>query len=152
MKFLIFLSILLVLFATKLVHSQNISTISIGICEIIKKFYTKYSRNLDIIDFGGTQSELVGQIMKNVNDSMTLAVQSRVNWDKWNRHIENQSILLFENFQNLSHFTNKDLLLMRYLYPIRLIVYYPNIEIRELWKLRTDTFTAHYYYFIVFNA
>jgi len=64
----------ILLFCIKLILTQNISVLSIGICEIIEKFYTKYSRNLDIIDFGGAHSELVGQIMKNANNSMAITL------------------------------------------------------------------------------
>ena len=64
--------VILVIICNKLAISQNISAISIAICEIIDKFYAKYSQNLDIIDFDGSNSELVGHIMKNVNNSMTL--------------------------------------------------------------------------------
>lgn len=38
---------------------------------------------------------------------------------------------------------------MRYLNPIRLIVYYPNAKANEILRIRTDTFIAHYYYFII---
>ena len=71
--FLILLNFILLL-STKLALTQNISVLSIGICEIIEKFYTKYSRNLDIIDFGGAHSELIGEIIKNVNNSMAITL------------------------------------------------------------------------------
>jgi len=59
--------------------------------------------------------------------------------------------LLFDKFKNLSDFTNKDLFDIRYLNPIRLIVYYPNASIEEIEHLRLDKVISHYYYFIVTN-
>ena len=146
--FLVFQSLILALIGIKLALNLNISVISIGICEIIENFYTKYSRNLDIIDFGGTNDELIGQIMKNVNSSMAITIQTRINWKKCNKKIENQSILLFESFKNLSYFTDRDLMFMQYLNPIRLIVYYPNADVYDIFTLRTDTWILHYFYFI----
>ena len=50
----------------------NTTLLSLSICDVIEKFYSKFSRNIDIIDINGSQSELVGKILENLNNSMTV--------------------------------------------------------------------------------
>jgi len=79
---------------------HNITILSISICEIIENFYTKYSRNVDIIDIGGSQGDLVGKIMENLNNSMTVTLQKTPQKPS-HFIVENPSILLFKNFSSV---------------------------------------------------
>lgn len=60
------------IFHAKLTSSVEISTLSLSVNEIIDEFYSKNSRNVDFIDFGGTQGDLVEKIMENLDNSITL--------------------------------------------------------------------------------
>ena len=140
-----------ILLHTKPAKSQNISTLSISICEIIEQFYTKYSRNVDIIDFGGAQGELVTKIMENLNNSMTVTVQKTRNPQMWTKRLQNQSILLFENFLDLLNFNTNVLMEMQYTNPIRILVYCYDATEFILSKLKTDLLLASYFYFIIFD-
>ena len=140
-----------ILLHTKLVNTQNISALSISICEIIEQFYTKYSRNVDIIDFGGSQGELVTKIMENLNNSMTVTVQQMRNTQKWTKKLKDQSILLFHFFRDLQDFNIKDLMEMQYISPIRFLVYCQNVTEWMLSRLKTNLVIPPYYYFILFD-
>jgi hypothetical protein len=122
---------------------------SIAICEIIQKFYTEYSRNLDIIDFGGSHDELITEIMKNINNSMAVTVQKRKYWKTWLHTKRSQSIYLFNNFQDLSHFNDMKLIDVQFLNPTKIIGYYPNASEFDLATLDTMLAIIPLYYFIV---
>jgi len=127
MKFLALQIIVLVLLFINESQSEDLSTLSIAICEIIDKFYTKYSRNLDIVDFGGSNENLVGQIIKNNKALMPMTIEKRgTEWRRWLNKISNQSILLFRNFENFTHFHETYLIEMLYSNPIKFLVYFPN--------------------------
>lgn len=147
MKLIYLISVTIIIFKSS--NPQNTSIISIAICEIIRNFYTKYSRNVDIIDFGGSQGELVEKIMKNLNNSMTVTLKKLHNSQVWTNRLKNQSILLFSNFEDFDNFNKKDLIELEYIYPIRFLVYCKNVEEFELSKLKTDLVIVPYYYFII---
>jgi hypothetical protein len=140
------------LLLTKSVSCQNISLISISICGIIEEFYTKYSRNVDIIDFGSSQSELVDKIMENLNDSMTVTIKRIQHPQNYTKKLVNQSILLFSNFQDFDDFNQKDLMEMQYINPIRFTIYCQNATSFEIANLMTDLVIPPYYYFIIFDS
>lgn len=117
LKLLSFSTIFIIIFS-KSTNSQISSVLSITICEIIRNFYTKYSRNVDIIDFGGSHSELISKIMENLNNSMTLTLNKSKEPQKWTIKLKDQSILLFNNFKDFDNFNNKDLIEIEFLNPI----------------------------------
>jgi hypothetical protein len=135
---------------TKSANFQNISLISISICKIIDDFYTKYSRNVDIIDFGGFQGELVDKIMENLNDSMTVTIKRSKDPQNWYQKLQNQSILLFSDFQDLVDFNLKDLMDMQFINPIRFTIYCQNATRFNISELKTDLVIPPYYYFIIY--
>ena len=137
--------------ATNSLSLQEIQALSISICELIDNFYSKYSQNVDIIDFGGGQGELVDKIIENVNNSMTMTVQKIVNPKKWSKKLKNQSILLFNSFMDLMEFNEKDLMEMRFINPIRFLVYCQNASYLSISSLKTDLVIPPYYYFIIFD-
>jgi len=137
------------IYSVNLVYPQDNSGLSIAICEIIEKFYTEYSRNIDIVDFGGSHDELVNEIMKNINNSIAVTVQKRNYWKQWTKTIQNQSIYLFNNFQDLSDFNSLKSIYIRYLNPIRIIVYYTNASAFEIATLNTNLVIIPLYYFII---
>jgi len=153
MKFrniLSFCTILIIIFINS-VNLQNISTLSISICEVIEKFYTRYSRNVDIIDFRGYQGDLVGKIMKNLNNSITLTIIKAKDIRNWDEILENQSILIFNHFIDLHMFNKKDLFRMRYINPIRFLVYCQDATALLVSRIKTDLVIPPYYYFIIFD-
>ena len=92
--------IFLLFLLTSQVDLQNITILSISICEIIENFYTKYSRNVDIVDIGGSHGDLVNKIMENLNNSMTVKIQrTPQNPSHW--ITENPSIFLFQNMSSV---------------------------------------------------
>jgi len=149
MKFWIFS--ILILFFTNSSNSQNISTLSISICEVIENIYTKYSINVDIIDFRGKQGDLVGKIMENLNNSMTLTIIKVKDPQRWNRKLENQTILIFDHIIDLFMFNNKDLIRMHYINPIRFLVYCQDATAKIISELKTDLVIPPHYYFIIFD-
>ena len=46
--------------------------LSHSICKIIENFYISYSNNIDIIDFDGTQGELINDIVERIENSITV--------------------------------------------------------------------------------
>ncbi|KAL7014624.1 hypothetical protein ACKWTF_016034 [Chironomus riparius] len=151
LNFLAFLTIF-ILILLKSTNSQNASILSIAICEIIRNFYTKYSRNVEIIDFGETQSELVNEIMKNLNNSMTLTLKKSFDPQTWTKKLTNQSILLFNNFEDFDSFNRKDLIQSQYTKTIRILVYCQNATKMDFSRLKTDLVSPPYYYFIIYDA
>jgi hypothetical protein len=139
------------LLLTKSDFCQNISLISISIRKVIEEFYTKYSRNVDIIDFGGDQTDLVNKIMENLNDSMTVTIKMSKEPQNWNKKLVNQSILLFSNFQDLIKFNLKDLMDMQFINPIRFTIYCQNATTFEISSIKTDLVIPPYYYFIIYD-
>ncbi|CAG9811426.1 unnamed protein product [Chironomus riparius] len=133
------------------IHKVNITLLSISICEIIENFYSKYSKNVDIINIGGTQDELVGEIMKNINSSMAVTLISVPNILKWNTKLEHQSILLFDYFEYFDWFTNHDFVEMRYINSFRFVVYCPFATYYNISNLTSDNNIAPLYYIIVFD-
>jgi len=148
----IFSIIFSVLLLTKSANSQNLSLISFSVCEIIKEFYTKYSRNVDIIDFGGSQGKLIGKIMENLNNSMTVTVRNTKEPKNWNQKLENQTILLFDKFQDLVDFNLNGLMMMKFINPIRFTIYCKNATKFDISKLKTDLVIPPYYYFIILDT
>lgn len=151
MNFLKLSAIILILFRTIPANSQNISTLSTAICEIIDKFYSKYSKNVDIIDFRRLQGDLVRKIMENSNNYLTMTVKNVKSPQTWTKKLENQSILLFNNIIDLTIFNNKDLIRMRFLNPIRFLVYCSNATAAMIAMLKTNLVIPPYYYFIIFD-
>lgn len=145
---LIYQSTFLALLVLSSVHSQNIS---ISICEIIENVYTKISISVDIIDFGGKQGKLIGEIMKNLNNSMAVKVKKIEVPQKWTQKLSTQSILLFDKFLDFYEFNNKDLIEMRYINPIRILIYCENTTQMEISSIKTDLVIPPYYYFIIFD-
>ncbi|CAG9811245.1 unnamed protein product [Chironomus riparius] len=140
----------LILVSTKVLATIPSTTlISLSICGIIEKFYSIYSRNVDIIDFNGSQSELVGEILRNLNNSMTVTVY-KLHGSR--RIVENQTILLFDNFASLNDFNNADQIDIKYINPIRLLVYCVNTSEFEISRLKTDLVIPPYYYFLTFGS
>lgn len=92
--------IFLLFLLTRPVDLHNITILGIAICEIIENFYTKYSRNVDIVDIGGSQGDLVGKIMENLNNSMTVTLQ-KTPQEPSHWIVENPSIFLFKNFSSV---------------------------------------------------
>ncbi|KAL7013534.1 hypothetical protein ACKWTF_015450 [Chironomus riparius] len=124
----------------------NTTLISQSICDAIEKFYSIYSRNVDIIDFNGSQSELIGEILRNLNNSMTVTVYKMNNSRKV---IESQTILLFDKFDSLNNFNMQDAIDIKFINPIRLLVYCVNSSELEISSLKTDLVTPPYYYFLI---
>lgn len=146
-----FIFLFLLIVATKSVNPQDVPTLSVAICEIIQNFYSKYSQSIDIIDFGGSQGELVDQIMKNLNNSMTVMVKKIKNLQNLTEKLQNQSILLFEKFSDLAKFNGKNLMEIKFINPIRFLVYCQNATDFDILSLRTDLVIPPYYYFIIIN-
>ena len=146
-KLLIFTIYLL--FPQIFTSAANTTLISLSICDAIEKFYTKYSRNVDIIDYSGSQSELVGKIMENLNNSMTVTVHKRQSLRKWRSRLRSQSVLIFDNFQSLNDFNRADPIRINFINPVRLLVYCKNATKLEISKLKTNLVIPPYYYFIV---
>jgi len=145
---LIYQSTFLALLVLSSVHSQNIS---ISICEIIENVYTKISISVDIIDFGGKQGELIGEIMKSLNNSMAVKVKKIDDPQKWTQKLSTQSILLFDKFLDFYEFNNKDLIEIKYINPIRILIYCKNTTQMEISSIKTDLVIPPYYYFIIFD-
>lgn len=139
------------LILTKLTNLQNISLLSNSIGEIIEQFYTKNSKNIDIIDFSGSQSQLVTEIAQNLNNLITVTILKTNDPQIWTKNITTQTILLFGNFSDLKRFSDKDLLQTEYINPIRILVYCQNASELEFSQLRTDLLIPHFYYFIIFS-
>jgi len=113
MKFLALQIIVLVLICTMESKSQDLSTLSIAICEVIENFYSKYTRNLVIVDFGGSNNDLIGQIMENNKALLPIAIERRgMEWTRWLHKIGSQSVMLFRNFQNFMDFNENYLMNM----------------------------------------
>jgi len=128
-------------------NSQNISTLGISICEIIDKFYSKHSQNVDIISFGRSQGKLVSKIMENLDNSMTVTVKKQ----NLVKKLEGQSILLFNNFWHFVNFNSMDSVDFRYINPVRFLVYCKNATTLMLSMLKTDLVIPPFYYFIIFD-
>ena len=139
----------LFLFLTKLINSQNVSLISTSICEIIEQFYTKYSRNIEIIDFSRSQGQLVTEITQNLNNLISVTVQKADDLQNWDETVTKQSILLFENFWDLNTYNEKDLFKVENLRPLKILVYCQNITEWDLVDLKTDLLIPHYFYFLI---
>jgi len=137
------------IYSVNLVYPKDNSMLSIAICEIIEKFYKEYSRNIDIVEIGGSHDELISEIMKNINNSIAVTVQKRKYWKQWTHAIQNQSIYLFNNFQDLSEFSILKPIDIRYLNPIRIIAYYTNASASEIASLNTNLLIIPLYYFII---
>ena len=137
----LFFLINLFLFLTKLINSQNVSLISTSICEIIEQFFTKHSRNVEIIDFSRSQGQLVTEITQNLNNLITVTVQKFESIHFLPKSITIQSILLFENFWDLNEFNEKNLFKDENLSPIRILVYC-NITLWDLVDLNTNLITS----------
>jgi len=149
MKLQIIFSLAFLLLNHQIASEVNITQISLSICEAIEKFYSKYSRNVDIIDFNGSQGELIGKILGNLNNSMTVTVYRKPISIKFIGRIKNQTILLFDNFQIFNEFNKLDPINMKFLNPIRLLVYCVNTSEMEISSLKTDLVIPPYYYFII---
>ncbi|CAG9811075.1 unnamed protein product [Chironomus riparius] len=140
-----------ILFLTKLTTSQDTTILSIAIGEIIEEFYSKYSKNVDIIDFRGLQGDLIGKIMKKSNNSLTLTLAKVNNPLKFTKKLESQSILLFNHILDLNLFNKKDLIRLRYINPIRFLVYCQNATKQMLTILKTNLVIPPHFYFIIFD-
>lgn len=119
-----------------------------SICDIIEKFYSKYARDVDIVDYGGAQGDLVDGIMKNLNDSMTVNLK-RIYGMSRQKEVSNQSILLFSNFKDLYYYNEKVSFSIGFIKLIRILVYCVNVTLSEISMLRTDLVIPPYYYFLV---
>ena len=86
--------------------------------------------------------------MENLNNSMTVTLIKKQNWTK---ELTNQSILIFDNFLDFVKFNNANLLHIKYINPIRLIVYILYINERMISLLKTNLVTPPFYYFIIFD-
>ncbi|KAL7011710.1 hypothetical protein ACKWTF_014395 [Chironomus riparius] len=126
------------LILTKSTSSQNISVVGISICQIIEEFYTKYSKNIEIIDFGGFQGQLIEKIMENLNNSITVTSHKVDEPSMWIHKLSMQSILLFYDFQDLFDFNLKDLVQMQFNNPIRFTIYCQNASEFYYSRLKTD--------------
>ena len=135
----------------KVTYSQDITLLSISICEIIDNFYSKYSKNVDIINFGGLQMELVGKIMENLDNSMTVTLIDVQDLRKWKTKLEHQSILLFDYFDFFHWFSHEDFVELRYINPFRFVVYCHDATEFDVQSLRTHNNIASLYYIIIFD-
>lgn len=123
-----------------------IPALTSAMVEILENFYSKYSRNLTIIDFGG-QKDLVNSIAMNLNYSVPISLMTGD--ENWTKDIINQAVLLFDNFKDLNRFNKKDLFHLDFLNPIRLLVYCENCRAKDLSRLDTVLVIPPYYYFVV---
>lgn len=137
-QFLIFIPV-------KLASFENISLLSISIVEIIEEFYSKYSKNIEIINFGEFQGELVTKIGQNLNNLIAVTIMNIANPQNWTKNITTQTILLFKNFSDLNIFNNKDLFETS---KIKILVYCQNVTELELSMLETALMIPHHYFFI----
>jgi len=149
MKLQIIIVLTFLLFDNQIASEVNITQISLSICEAIEKFYSKYSRNVDIIDFSGSQGEVIGKVLGNLNNSMTVTVYRKHSSIIFLESIKNQTILLFDNFQIFNEFNKVDPINIKFINPIRLLVYCVNTSEVEISSLKTDLVIPPYYYFII---
>ncbi|CAG9811423.1 unnamed protein product [Chironomus riparius] len=107
----------------------NTTLLSIAICEIIENAYAKHARNVEIGDLGGTQSELVGKIIENVKDSMTVTLETNLRPSPW--LLENLEILLFRNYSDFWNYSAKFLLRETYSIDVGFLVYIQDVSIDD---------------------
>ena len=104
---------------SQLLASASITTfLSHSICKVIEHFYIKFTNNIDIIDFDGTQGELITEVVQNIQDSITVQLFKVENQYKWTQKLQRQSILFFKNFNSLKYFNGRDLVQIDYMYPL----------------------------------
>lgn len=131
--------------------SQDITLLSISICEIIENVYSKLSRNVDIIDFSGSQSELAGEIVENLNNSMTVTLTHVVDFHHYRTNLKHQSILLFDNLRIFKWFSRKDFVKHLFINPLRFLVYCETATDSDIANIQTNTKIAPHYYFIILD-
>jgi len=148
-KFLII--IIFTFVSIKVTYSQNITILGIAISEIIENSYTKYSKNVDIINPGGKQLDLVGEILKNLNNSITVTLVTKPHSHFWQKRLKDQTILLFDDFKHFKWFTRVDFVELRYINPFRFVVYCKNLLSQDIIKLKTLSNIAPLYYIITFD-
>lgn len=141
----------LLFFPITFANSENVTQLSISICEIIENFYSKYSKNVDVIDFGGLQGDLVGKIMENHNNSITVTLTTTKNPQNWSKRLQSQSILLFNNFTNFANFNEKNLEKIQFINRVRFTIYCQNMTEWDLTTIDSSLSTVSYCYFIIFN-
>jgi len=152
MKFLALQIIVLVLICTMESKSQDLSTLSIAICEVIENFYSKYTRNLVIVDFGGSNNDLIGQIMENNKALLPITIEGEgMELRRRLNKTSNQSILLFRNFQNFLDFNENYLIEMRFFNPIKFLIYFQNGTAFDISMIHAYYKLTQFLYFIVFD-
>jgi hypothetical protein len=80
---------------------------------------------------------------------MTLTLKATKEPQQWTTKLKNQSVLLFNNYEDLDKFNNKDLIETEFVNKIRLVVYCKNATKFDNSRLRTDLVIPPYYYFII---
>ena len=82
---------------------------------------------------------------------MTVTIIKIQNPKNWTKKLKNQSILLFDDFRTFKNFNNKDLLDIKYINPIRLLVFVVNSNESAISSIKTDLVSPPFYYFIIFD-
>lgn len=93
-----YLKCLIIVMSATIAFAVNLNELSYSIYETIENFYSKYSRFVDVIDIDGTNGEIANEIMKRLNNSISVTFRSTL---KWVPRVENQAILLFGSFYSL---------------------------------------------------
>ncbi|CAG9811424.1 unnamed protein product [Chironomus riparius] len=90
--------------------------------------------------------------MENLNNSMTVTLINIQDPQNRIKKLEDQTILLFDDFAKFENFNYKDLLNLKYINPVRLLVYVVNGSKSAFSSIKTDLVIPPFYYFIILDT